>query len=193
MARHEDYEKRFAELASLAYQAAYRLSGDRSESEDVAQETLARAYVRWPRVRNYAEAWVVRVATNEVIGTWRRRRHHDRHRPDSVESDVEDVATQRLALTTALRSLPRRQREAVVLRYVGDLTIEATANAMGCSASSVKAHSMRALTALRRNGALHLDAMPPTLELTERGAPPTDTEPVHDYRSRPTAITREDL
>ncbi len=66
------FEEAFEELYVRAYGVAYQLLGRRSESEDVAQETLARAFVHWRKVRGYAEAWVVRVAGNLAIDTWRR-------------------------------------------------------------------------------------------------------------------------
>lgn len=167
MARHDDYDDAFEALALLAYQVAFRLTGDRADAEDVAQETMARAYLRWSRVRGYAEAWVVRVATNQVIGSWRRRRPHQEI-PDPTGPVVDDAVATRLALTEALRSLPRRQREVAVLRYLGDLSIESTAEAMGCSISSVKAHSSRALDALRRHEALRRDESTSAIPSTTR-------------------------
>ena len=150
MSRHDGYDERFGELSLLGYQVAYRLTGDRAESEDVAQEVMTRAFLRWPRVAGYAEAWVVRVSTNLVIGRWRRigsRRGHGAA-PERAVADPD--AAERLALVVALRRLPRRQREVAVLRYLGDLSVEQTATALGLSESAVKAHAARALVALRR-------------------------------------------
>jgi RNA polymerase sigma factor (sigma-70 family) len=56
---------------------------------------------------------------------------------------------QREAVVHALQQLPRRQREAVVLRYYGDLSEAQTASAMGCSVGAVKSHTSRAMAALR--------------------------------------------
>lgn len=147
MPHHDDFDDRFGDLARLAYQVAYRLTGDRSASEDVAQETLARAYVRWSRVGHHAEPWVVRVATNQVIGRWRRRQPILAPAADAPGSDAQ--VAERLALVTALRDLPRRQREVLALRYLGDLSIEQTAAELGCTESTVKAHAARALRAMR--------------------------------------------
>src|SRR5262249_57892629 len=71
------FEEAFEDLYLRAYGVAYQLLGRRSEAEDVAQETLARAFVRWRRIRSYAEAWVVRVAGNLAIDAWRRRQPVD--------------------------------------------------------------------------------------------------------------------
>ncbi|MFN2522937.1 MAG: sigma-70 family RNA polymerase sigma factor, partial [Mycobacteriales bacterium] len=78
----------------------------------------------------------------------------DRHAPTAPEdvASAEAGALGRLeqdAVARALRALPRRQREVVVLRYYADLSVEQTAYAMGISAGSVKSHTSRAMTALR--------------------------------------------
>jgi RNA polymerase sigma factor (sigma-70 family) len=54
-------------------------------------------------------------------------------------------------LVVALRRLPRRQREAVVLRYLADLSEAQVAIEMGCSVGAVKSHGSRGLTSLRRH------------------------------------------
>ncbi|MFD0572043.1 sigma-70 family RNA polymerase sigma factor [Kitasatospora gansuensis] len=56
-----------------------------------------------------------------------------------------------LDLRRALAALPSRQRATVVLRYYCDLTVEQTAEAMGCSAGNVKSQTSRGLDALRRS------------------------------------------
>ena len=63
--------------------------------------------------------------------------------------DLEDTTTLRLALAEALRKLPRRQREAVALRFLSDLSEADTAEALGISAGSVKTHVHRGLATLR--------------------------------------------
>jgi RNA polymerase sigma factor (sigma-70 family) len=56
---------------------------------------------------------------------------------------------ERLDLYAALAKLPRRQRETVVLRYLGDLSEAQTADLIGCSVGSVKTHASRGLAALK--------------------------------------------
>lgn len=142
-----DFEAAFGGLSIIAYRVAYRILGSQAEAEDVSQEALARAYLRWRRVRDHAEPWVAHVAGNLAIDTVRRRRTP----PATVEpdGDVHRTALDRLVLVELLRTLPKRQREVLVLRYLADQSEAATARALGCSIGSVKRHANRALTTLR--------------------------------------------
>jgi RNA polymerase sigma-70 factor (sigma-E family) len=147
------FEEQFDGLYARAYGVAFQLLGRRTEAEDVAQETLARCFVHWRRVRDYAEAWVVRVAGNLAIDAWRRGRKIG----GSVDDSTADVTTpgpdpQRLDLHQALRQLSRRQREVLVLRFLADLPEADVAQALGCSVGSVKQHAARGLAAMRTAG-----------------------------------------
>ncbi len=144
------FEEAFEDLYVRAYGVAYQLLGRRSEAEDVAQETMARAFVRWRKIRSYAEAWVVRVAGNLAIDGWRRRQR--------VETDADAGSRgatapgpdgQRVDLHRALDTLSRRQREVIVLRFLADLPEAEVAKALGCSVGSVKQHASRGLATLR--------------------------------------------
>jgi RNA polymerase sigma-70 factor (sigma-E family) len=148
------FEEVFPVLVRDAYRVAYRLLGDRSEAEDVAQEACARAYSRWSSVHDHAEAWCVRVASNLALDRLRSRSRS--HRRDTqlatagiVAPAFAGVSADRVDLVKALATLPRRQREAVVLRYLGDLSEAQTADVLGCSVGSVKTHSSRGLAKLR--------------------------------------------
>ena len=141
------YDERFRVLYGSAYRVGYRILGDRADAEDVAQETLARAFLAWRRVAEHADPWVARVAANLAIDKWRRRARAPK--PDAAEATVDPNVAERLDLVRALRALPRRQREVVVLRYVADQSEETVADALGCSVGSVKTHASRGLAALR--------------------------------------------
>lgn len=142
-----DFDDAFDELYRRAYRVAFRVLGSRAEAEDVAQEACARAYVSWKRIAGFPEAWVSRVSTNLAIDRWRRLR---RRLPDPVAGAAPDPhADERIDLQRALRTLPRRQREVVVLRYLADQSEEAVAGALGCSVGTVKSHASRGLAALR--------------------------------------------
>jgi len=149
---------RFDGLYAVGYRAGYAVLGRRADAEDCAQEAMARALARWDRVHEYAPAWVARVATNLALDRVRRLNR----RLDPVVGVVDDpVAIRRHDLVTALRALPKRQREAVVLRYLVDLSEAQTALAMGCATGTVKSAAARGLDHLRR-------ALGPTWALEER-------------------------
>lgn len=163
----------FADLAVVAHRVAYRLLGDRAEAEEVAQEALVRAYLRWRRVAPYAEAWVARVAANLALDRHRRRarqRRHDVQVTTAARSHAPDVASglvDRLDLVEGLRRLPRRQREVVALRYLADVSESETARLLGCTTGTVKTHAHRGLAALR----LGLGQPSPDEEETDVRAP----------------------
>jgi RNA polymerase sigma factor (sigma-70 family) len=62
---------------------------------------------------------------------------------------LEPADARRVDLHRALETLPKRQRDTVVLRYVVDLSEAETAEALGCARGTVKSHAARGLTALR--------------------------------------------
>lgn len=125
--------------------------GDPALAEDLVAEAFAKAWASWSTVSLHPApaAWVVRTALNIRVTWWRRRRREvslDGH--DQAQPPVEVNGVDR-ALLGALRRLPRRQREVVVLRVWLDLDTETTAQALGISARTVAVHLFRAMATLR--------------------------------------------
>jgi len=150
MDAESEFEARYDALLRLGYRAAYRLLGERAAAEDVASEALARAFSRWSKVRGHAAPWVVTVATNLALDVGRSRARAASLRWMLVEELQPDPHVDlRLDLQQALRSLPRRQREVLALRYLGDFTEQATAEALGIDVGTVKTHASRGLARLR--------------------------------------------
>jgi len=145
----DDFALAFRELFPPAFRVAFRILGNIEDAEDAAAEALARAMVRWARVRSlsYREAWVMRVASNVAIDMLRKRRTVPLEL--GVVDDGSENATLRIALGAALAALSRRQREVVSLRYVGGLTEGEVASCLGISVNSVKKHMLRGTTSLR--------------------------------------------
>lgn len=145
----EEFDLFFDECFPAVTALARRLTGSAVDAQDVAVEALGRAYANWPKLQKapWRRAWVLRVTTNLVIGE--ARRHRRIPEEPMVSSDASDTLMVRLALVAALQKLPRRQREAVALRYLADLSEQETASAMGVRPGSVKTHLSRGLSALR--------------------------------------------
>ena len=166
-----EFREAFPILHGRAYQAAFRLLGDQTAAEDVAQEALTRAYVHWPRLDERREGWVVTTAVNIVLDGFRRDKRWRRFHADtastmteSVDAD-DDARTQRLDLQRLLAALPRRQRQVAVLRYLEDRPVREVADLLGCSPGTVKRHAARAAATLRT--ALAID---PSTDLSTEGA-----------------------
>jgi RNA polymerase sigma-70 factor (sigma-E family) len=137
---------------------AYGLTADRWMAEDLAQTTLARAYVAWRRVRRAddPDAYLCRIMINTAHRRFRRRRVIEQpgDPPDTPVDGPADLVGERAALLAALRLLPDRQRAVVVLRYWADLTDTQIAAALGCSPGTVRSQLSRALGKLRENPSL---------------------------------------
>ena len=140
--------------SAALFRAAYLLVGDYQLAQDLVQESLAKTYVAWPRIREVgnAEAYTRRVIATTAI-SWRRRRAFHEHPSDHLpEPPTEDAATTvavRDALWAQLLALPPRQRTAIVLRHYLDLSEAQTAEAMGCSVGAVKSSVSTGLSKLR--------------------------------------------
>src|SRR5215211_783420 len=134
---------------------AYALSGNRSGAEDIAQEAFLRAYRDWQRVGRYQYpgAWVRRVAVNLATSAVRRRliearvlaRFWAREEPQLAELPASGAD-----FWQAVRSLPRRQAQAVTLHYLEDLSVADIARVLGCAEGTVKAHLHNGREALAR-------------------------------------------
>jgi RNA polymerase sigma-70 factor (sigma-E family) len=143
----------FVRTRSVALlRVAYLLTGDRHAAEDLLQEVLEQVYVRWPRVQISPEAYARRALVNRSINRWRwraRRPEQALGDNDGVARDHADDIALRQAVVAALRTLPPRQRAAVVLRYLEDLSVADVAVTLRCSEGAVKSHASRGLARLR--------------------------------------------
>jgi RNA polymerase sigma factor (sigma-70 family) len=143
-----DYDDFFRQVLPRAVGVAMRVTGERASAEDAAIEALARAHLHWQRigVLPWREAWVLRVAARQAL------RHLPKQRTltamPAASDEAESVAL-RQALVAALRRLPTRQREAVVLRYLADMSEADVGLALGIRQGTVKTHLHRGLAALR--------------------------------------------
>ena len=163
----------YAEHALGLVRLAVVITGDRAAAEDIVQDAFLGLYRRWDRLPDMtAPLAYVRVSVVNGCRTALRRR--SRLGPwsgggtdglgeaataagsgtpaglvESAEASVLLGEEQRM-VATALRKLPRRQLEAVVLRYYLDLSVEETAEVMGVSTGTVKSTTHRALAAVGR-------------------------------------------
>lgn len=154
----------FEEYAAVAwpalYRSAYLLAGNHADAEDLAQQTLLKAYRSWSRVQ--ASDTPAAYLRTMLVNTYLSHRRPKKHRLE-VLTDAPPEARldpggpeDRLSLWPHVRLLPPQQRAVIVLRYYEDLTEQEIADTLGCSRGNVKSTAHRALKTLRAV----LDAQP---------------------------------
>jgi RNA polymerase sigma-70 factor (sigma-E family) len=157
-----------AQTVTALYQAhalglvrlAVIMLGDRGAAEDVVHDAFLGLYRRWDSLAEPSSA-LAYVRSSVLNGCRTVLRYQLRHGALSGAAVVDDLpleSAEALAITgeehrevlAAIRRLPDRQREALVLRYYMDLTEDQTAAAMRVSRGTVKSATSRALAALGR-------------------------------------------
>ena len=124
-----------------------------ADAEDALQETFLsalRAYERFDGAD--PRAWLLTIARRKAIDCARAERRRPSHlaEPDLLAAPVEDRAAGRTKIWEAVAGLPRKQREAVVLRFAADLRYREIGQAMGCSEAAARRSVHEAMKKLRK-------------------------------------------
>ena len=153
-------DRAVTELYSEHYRALVRLAAmlvrDTQTAEEVVQDAFVAMHDGWQRLRDTekALAYLRQAVVNRSRSVLRHRTVVDKNLqkapPDMPSAEHGAmVLLERHAVVAALRDLPDRQREAIVLRYYADLSEADIAATMGISRGAVKSHTSRGMTALR--------------------------------------------
>jgi RNA polymerase sigma-70 factor (ECF subfamily) len=128
--------------------AAY--TGDRGQAQDLVQDAFCQAFTRWDRIAGYDDplAWIRRVAWNLAHNRWRRLRTAQAYLRRQRETHVAGPTPDRVAVDTALATLPPKQRRAVILHYLADLSIAEIAGQERVAEGTVKSWLHRGRAAL---------------------------------------------
>ncbi len=169
LARAGDREA-FSELVSLfeskVYRAAYALTGNEQDAEDLSQKTFVSAYGAIGRFRGKSSffTWLYRILLNN-FNTWLRKKRRavevvgddgcSRLAADSAGSSPShwQLASERETVDRvykAISSLPHEQRMVIVMRCLEDMTYREIAEAMSCSIGTVKSRIHAARLSLRQ-------------------------------------------
>ena len=141
------------------YDALVRLAcilvDDRESGEEIVQDAFVRLHVNLDRVRDLdaVPAYLRSIVLNLARSRLRRRRVAQRHQEAHAQTidSLEDRAALRedqREVISALRTLPRRQQQCLILRYYAELSESEIAAALGISTGSVKTHTSRGRAAL---------------------------------------------
>ena len=148
----ELYMGHYNQLVRLAVMLVH----DVQTAEEVVQDAFEAMHLAWRRLRDTEKAlsYLRQSIVNKSRSVLRHRKVVEMHAPKPApdEQSAEHAALtliERSAVTSALRTLPARQREAIVLRYYGDFSEADIAKAMGISRGAVKSHTARAMAALK--------------------------------------------
>jgi RNA polymerase sigma-70 factor (sigma-E family) len=142
--------------------AAYLLTGNRADAEDLVQAALAKTFLAWDRIedRGALDGYVRKAMVNTHISWWRRRRldeYPTDEIPDQAVADHAPGSDLQDTLRRAIDRLPQRMRAAVMLRYYEDMTEAEVADALGVSLGTVKSTVSRAVAKLRTDAELLAD------------------------------------
>ncbi len=149
-----DYEAFYRSGVGPLRRLAFARTGDWAFAEDLAQDALADAFRQWERISAYEDplGWARRAVLNRSASRWRRIASETRAMArlgarggddGAVEPDLGDPE-----LWVAIRSLPRRQQEVVLLLWFEDLSVDEVAHVIGCGGETVRTHWRRARTRL---------------------------------------------
>src|ERR1700677_2541220 len=155
-----DADRARTALYSTHYRSLVRLAAllvrDVATAEEVVQDSFVAMHASWRRLRDSEKAlsYLRQSVVNRSRLVLRHRVVVDKNAPKpppQAPSAEQGAITEleRSAVVAALRKLPDRQREALVLRYYADLTEAQIASAMGISRGAVKSHTARGMSALR--------------------------------------------
>jgi RNA polymerase sigma-70 factor (sigma-E family) len=153
-----------ARAVTAIYTAHYRslvrlallLVRDVATAEEVVQDSFIAMHAAWRRLRDTEKAlsYLRQSVVNRSRSVLRHRVVVDKNAPkpapDMPSAEQGAISLlERAAVIAALRTLPPRQREALVLKYYADLSEAQIAGAMGISRGAVKSHTARGVAALR--------------------------------------------
>ena len=147
------FDEFYGSERSRVIAVVFALSGSRPAAEELTQEAFLRAHAKWSELSQYdrPDQWVRRVAVNLAVSAFRRRMA-ERRAVDRMSAwrppVVDELAVPSADVWAAVRALPRRQRQVVVLTYVDDLPASDVAQVLGIAEPTVRALLFRARSRL---------------------------------------------
>ena len=133
------------------------LTGDDHRAEDIVQDVLAKAYLKWNRIVRVElpDVYIRRMVINASRSWWRRPTNRELPADRSLDTvagggDIGTRIAERDSMWRLITTLSARQRAVLALRYYEDLDDDTIASILHCSPATVRVHAQRALTALRK-------------------------------------------
>jgi RNA polymerase sigma-70 factor (ECF subfamily) len=138
--RHVSFDAFYSASFQAVTVQLYAYTNDFDAAQELVQEAFYRALVRWSKIADYDDplAWVRRVAWNLATSRWRKARNAARLAHRHREEHIPGPGPDRVALADALATLPARQRRALILFYLADMTVRDIAAHEGVPEGTVK-------------------------------------------------------
>lgn len=159
-ARWSDPDNALVELYTAHYRGLVRLATfllkENGAAEEIVQDAYVAMHASWRKLRDpeKAEAYLRQAVVNRCRSGLRRRKVAEKYAPkpmpDAPSAEYGALTSlDRAGVVEALKQLPTRQREVLVLRYYAQLSELEIADTLGISQGAVKSHAHRGMTALR--------------------------------------------
>jgi RNA polymerase sigma factor (sigma-70 family) len=147
VATSRSFDDFYAEAFPVLRRLAVARAGS-SAAEELVQDVLADAYRRWDVIGSYDDplSWGRRAVLNRSASWWRRAGREARAitRLSGRRESVPEHALSDTQLWSAIRALPGRQLEVVLLLWFEDLPVDRVAAILGCGQETVRTHWRRA-------------------------------------------------
>jgi RNA polymerase sigma-70 factor (ECF subfamily) len=161
---HGDYETLVRPIEDRMIRSVWRILRCPQDADDAFQEALTTVWKRLNRIRRHPNphALILRICVNSAYDVVRRKaRHQAREKLEAVPETLPDPSPsaaerisggeKRAEIFQAISRLPRKQAEAVLMRFVEELPYSEIAQALGCREVTVRKHIARARTRLSRD------------------------------------------
>jgi RNA polymerase sigma-70 factor (sigma-E family) len=153
-AADHEFDRFVASASPGLLRAAYLMTGDTGEAEDLLQSALLRVFRRWGAISESPTAYAFTVLMN-LSRDHRRQQHRQRttlaseSRDASAAVDPVGRLLDRSEIVQAARRLPRAQQAVIACRYLLDFSVTETAAALDLPEGTVKSYTARALAKMR--------------------------------------------
>jgi RNA polymerase sigma factor (sigma-70 family) len=158
-----DYERLIGPVEDRMIRTIWRIVRDPDDADDAMQQALETIWKRLARIRRHPNphALILRICVNSAYGILRQKARHRRrealdaipeYHPDPSPAADRKVANReaREEIFRTIGRLPRKQAEAVHLRFVEELPYREIAQALGCREATARKHVARGRVQLRR-------------------------------------------
>jgi RNA polymerase sigma-70 factor (ECF subfamily) len=147
---HREFEERLAECGPLAFRVAYGVLRHAADAEDVAQESLLKAYRNFGRLREPARfrGWLVRIAFRMALDRWRSVKRQEKRetqweapKQKAAGPTVEELAVSsefQARLERAIEELPEKFRLVLLLAGIQGYTLEEVSGMLAIPMGTVK-------------------------------------------------------